>query len=133
MPNVAKPMRSWLFTPATRPERFAKAAEIGADVLIIDLEDAVAPQEKASAREAALAQEQSGKVLRTLRINGLNTSAGIADVGALLQSDAQPDLILLPKTESPGHLHILDRLVAAAERNTRLIGLIESALDLASV
>jgi hypothetical protein len=40
--------RSWLFTPATRPERFAKAAEIGADVLLIDLEDAVAPRDKAA-------------------------------------------------------------------------------------
>jgi HpcH/HpaI aldolase/citrate lyase family len=48
--------RSWLFTPATRPERFAKAAEIGADVLLIDLEDAVAPRDKSAARTTALAR-----------------------------------------------------------------------------
>ncbi len=54
MAGTVRPTRSWLFTPGSRPERFAKAAEIGADVLIIDLEDAVAPQDKASARSTAL-------------------------------------------------------------------------------
>jgi hypothetical protein len=45
-----RPTRSWLFTPATRPERFAKAKEASADVQIIDLEDSVPPAEKESAR-----------------------------------------------------------------------------------
>ena len=54
MPGATRPTRSWLFTPGTRPDRFAKAAEIGADVLIIDLEDAVAPDDKPGARETAL-------------------------------------------------------------------------------
>ena len=46
--------RSWLFTPATRPERFAKASVAGADVAILDLEDAVAPKDKVQARATAL-------------------------------------------------------------------------------
>lgn len=46
--------RSWLFTPATRPERFAKASQVGADVAILDLEDAVAPGDKVRARTTAL-------------------------------------------------------------------------------
>ena len=46
--------RSWLFTPATRPERFAKAAAASADVAILDLEDAVAPRHKVHARTIAL-------------------------------------------------------------------------------
>ena len=46
--------RSWLFTPATRPERFAKASQAGADVAILDLEDAVAPGDKERARTTAL-------------------------------------------------------------------------------
>src|ERR1700691_5789764 len=46
--------RSWLFPPATRPDRFAKAAAAGADVVILDLEDAVAPKDKAEARATAL-------------------------------------------------------------------------------
>ena len=48
-------VRSWLFTPATRPDRFDKAATSGADVSIIDLEDSVAPADKAEARRTALA------------------------------------------------------------------------------
>src|SRR5260370_398011 len=104
--------RSWLFTPATRPERFAKAAETGADVLLIDLEDAVAPCDKAAARTTALdylAGLRAG-TLRALRINGLDTRAGIADLDALLGSAASPDFLVLPKTETAGHLQILDRL-----------------------
>jgi citrate lyase beta subunit len=46
--------RSWLFTPATRLERFAKASQVGADVAILDLEDAVAPRDKVRARTTAL-------------------------------------------------------------------------------
>ena len=70
-------MRSLLFTPATRPDRFAKAAEVGADVLIIDLEDSVAPADKARARETALGYHASAHDAQTaLRINGLETRAG---------------------------------------------------------
>src|SRR5271154_635230 len=46
--------RSWLFTPATHPERFGKASAVGADVSILDLEDAVAPKDKGRARSTAL-------------------------------------------------------------------------------
>jgi hypothetical protein len=71
--------RSWLFTPATRPERFAKASQAGADVAILDLEDAVAPGDKARARTTALdylAENPSDSALHALRINGLDTRAG---------------------------------------------------------
>jgi (S)-citramalyl-CoA lyase len=127
--------RSWLFTPATRPERFAKAAETGADVLLIDLEDAVAPCDKAAARTTALdylAGLRAG-TLRALRINGLDTRAGIADLDALLGSAASPDFLVLPKTETAGHLQILDRLLTAVRKATRLVGLIESARGLAAL
>jgi (S)-citramalyl-CoA lyase len=128
--------RSWLFTPATRPERFAKAAEAGADVAILDLEDAVAPKDKAQARTTALAylaDHPAGGVLHALRINGLDTRAGISDLEALLESAAAPDFLVLPKTETAGHLQILDRLLTAANKQTRLVGLIESAHGLAAV
>ena len=127
--------RSWLFTPATRPERFAKATEIGADVLLIDLEDAVAPRDKTAARTTALdylAGLRAG-TLRALRINGLDTRAGIADLDALLGSAASPDFLVLPKTETAGHLQILDRLLTAVGKATRLVGLIESARGLAAL
>jgi (S)-citramalyl-CoA lyase len=128
--------RSWLFTPATRPDRFAKASAAGADVAILDLEDAVAPGDKAQARTIALeylADEPADGARHALRINGLDTRAGIADLDALLGSTAAPDFLVLPKTETPGHLQILDRLLTAAGKDARLIGLIESARGLAAV
>jgi (S)-citramalyl-CoA lyase len=128
--------RSWLFTPATHPERFGKAAAAGADVAILDLEDAVAPEDKGRARSTALdylAAASAEGSMRALRINGLDTSAGIADLHALLASAAAPDFLVLPKTETVGHLQILDRLLTAAGKDTRLIGLIESAHGLAGV
>ena len=134
-PQQTKPTRSWLFTPGTRPERFAKAQDVSADVLIIDLEDAVSPQDKPAARKAALdylANEASGPQ-RALRINGLDTPAGIADLDALFGSKAALDFVVLPKTESAGHLLILDRLLAASGKPARLVGLIESARGLAQV
>jgi (S)-citramalyl-CoA lyase len=128
--------RSWLFTPATRPDRFAKASEAGADVEILDLEDAVAPKHKAQARTTALdylAGNPADGVLHALRINGLDTIAGISDLDALLRSSAALDFLVLPKTETAGHLQILDRLLSAAGKETRLVGLIESARGLAAV
>jgi (S)-citramalyl-CoA lyase len=128
--------RSWLFTPATRPDRFAKAAAAGADVAILDLEDAVAPGDKAQARTTALdylADNPVDGALHALRINGLDTRAGISDLHALLGSRAAPDFVVLPKTEAAGHLQILDRLLTATGNDARLIGLIESARGLAAV
>jgi (S)-citramalyl-CoA lyase len=128
--------RSWLFTPATRPDRFAKAAAAGADVAILDLEDAVAPRDKGQARTIALdylADRPAEGVRHALRINGLDTRAGISDLDALLGSRAAPDFLVLPKTETTGHLQILDRLLTTAGKHTRLIGLIESAPGLAAV
>ena len=128
--------RSWLFTPGTRPDRFAKASAVGADVAIIDLEDSVAPNEKESAREVVLgylASPRSARARLALRINGLDKAAGVADVNALLHRRTWPDFLVLPKTETSGHLQILDRLLAAAGANTHLIGIVESAAGLAAV
>jgi (S)-citramalyl-CoA lyase len=127
--------RSWLFTPATRPDRFAKAAAAGADIAILDLEDAVAPGDKAQARTLAhvyLADEPADGPRHALRINGLDTRAGISDLEAFLGSTADPDFLVLPKAETSGHLQILDRLLRAAGKRARLVGIIESARGLAA-
>jgi (S)-citramalyl-CoA lyase len=129
-------VRSWLFTPATRPDRFEKAAASGADVSILDLEDSVAPTDKAEARRTALAglaKPAPDSYRRALRVNGLETRFGIADLQALLESGASLDYLVLPKTESAAHLQILVRLLAEAGKATRLVALIESARGLAAV
>src|SRR6202161_1167999 len=113
--------RSWPCTWAPRPERFAKASQAGADVAILDLEDAVAPGDKAQARTIALeylADEPPDGARHALRINGLDTRAGIADLDALLGSRAAPAFLVLPKTETAGHLPILGRLLTAARHDT---------------
>ena len=132
-PSTLTRVRSWLFTPATRPERFDKAAASGADVSIIDLEDSVAPADKAEARRAALAhlaRPAADSCQRALRINGLDRRFGLADLQAYLESSACADYLVLPKTESEAHLQIVDRLLAEGGKATRLVGMIESARGL---
>lgn len=135
MPTDARAARSWLFTPGTRPERFAKATEVKADVLIIDLEDAVAPLDKPHARQLAIDYLSSAAEgpRRALRINGLDTQAGLADLDAFLASQANPDFLILPKTEGSGHLLILDRLLTASDKAAQVVGIIESVRGLAEV
>jgi (S)-citramalyl-CoA lyase len=134
------PTRSWLFTPATRPERFANAAANGADVIIVDLEDSVAPADKAGARATALdfvprltahSAGAAPSVICALRINGIDTQAGLADLQGLLASEADPPFLVVPKIDSPGHLQILDRLLSSARKKARLVAQIESAQGLA--
>ena len=132
----AQPLRSWLFTPATRPDRFEKAVTVGADVLIIDLEDAVAPAEKDQARATAiehLSTSHTAPIAWALRMNGLNTRGGLADITALLDSSAAPSFLILPKTEAAAHLTILDRLLTTAGKATLLVALVESAPGLAAI
>src|ERR1700740_3268610 len=94
-----RPTRSWLFTPATKPERFIKAKEAGADVQIIDLEDSVPPKEKESARGNAfayLAERNAGGPLEALRVNGMRTRWGLGDLEALVQHHVEPEFVIIP-------------------------------------
>ncbi len=129
------PRRSWLFTPGTRPERFSRAAAAGADVLIIDLEDAVAPADKPTARNNAIQYnpDATSPLQHALRINAIDTRAGLADIEALLANAPPLDFIILPKVESAAHLRILDALLNEAGLPARLIALVETARGVAAV
>jgi (S)-citramalyl-CoA lyase len=104
-------VRTLLFTPGNRPDRFAKAEATGADGQIIDLEDAVSLGEKDGARDTAIAYVRNAprgaRFLRCLRINALQTAEGFKDVAALADSGVRPDAILLPKAESPAYFSLL--------------------------
>jgi len=91
-------LRSLLFVPADRPERFAKAAASGADALILDLEDSIAPEKKEAGR-AAIAEWLAGErqVSTFVRINPLNSTFADADLAVVLPG--HPDGIVLPKAE----------------------------------
>jgi HpcH/HpaI aldolase/citrate lyase family len=69
----------WLLTPTTRPERFAKAVEVGADALIIDLEDAVAPKDKDSAREVQFLGRLHDQESVCQRLESLKESSTASD------------------------------------------------------
>ena len=136
MSHRAVRARSWLFTPGTRPDRFFKGTNVGADIAILDLEDSVAPQDKHQARSnvlAFLSAHPEGGLPYALRINPIDTPAGITDLNALLASSAAPEFLLLPKTESPDHLRDLDRRLASVSRSSRLVAQIESARGLVAV
>ena len=97
-------LRSLLFVPADRPERFAKAAASGADAIIIDLEDSVAPSRKADARAAVRTYlDQPGEVTRIVRINPIDSADLPLDIAAAHGADA----IMLPKAEGVQSIDLL--------------------------
>jgi (S)-citramalyl-CoA lyase len=123
-------LKSWLFTPATKSDRFTRAADVHSDALIIDLEDAVAPSAKTEARETALrylAGISADRLPCALRINSPDTRFGLDDLRALLNSPAEPDYLVLPKCDSSALIALVGNLLREAKKTAQIIALIESA------
>jgi citrate lyase subunit beta / citryl-CoA lyase len=126
-------MRSLLFVPGDSPKKLAKALESGADALILDLEDSVAPDRKPVARATALAflTEVGAAAARPrllVRVNGLDTGLIDADLDAVVAG--RPDAILLPKAEGgPSVIH-LDAKLAAREA---IAGLPDGAIQIMAI
>jgi len=105
-------LRSLLFVPGDRPDRFERAAASGADALILDLEDSVAPQRKGYARDAVRAWLESGNPATSfVRINPIHGTAILDDLAAILPAD--PAGLVLPKTEGEHSVRALIELAAA--------------------
>lgn len=117
-------LASLLFVPGTRPDRFVKALASDADLVCIDLEDAVPPEGKAGARAAAIAAIAPRVAIR---INAVTTRDGLADALALATADTPPEAILLPKVESPGEIAVLRGTLG---EGARIVPLIETPLGL---
>ena len=94
--------QSLLFVPGSRPDRFEKALGSGADLIVIDLEDAVGAADKDDARAAALAA--LGDPRLGVRINGLRTKQGLADLLAL--ADAEVPYVMIPMVEAVAEIKI---------------------------
>ncbi len=108
MTDVARPLRSVLYIPGSKPRALDKARSLPVDAIIFDLEDAVAPDEKAAARTTlaeALAEGGYGARLKIVRINGLDTQWGAEDACAAREMGA--DAILLPKVDGAKQLDAL--------------------------
>lgn len=112
---------AWLFCPADRPERFAKAAAV-ADVVILDLEDGVAVADKAAAR-SALMDTPLDPDRTVVRVNAAGTEEQAHDLRALDRTEYR--FVMLPKCESAG------QVAALAPRS--VIGLIETPLGALAV
>lgn len=100
-----RPYQSLLFVPGSRPERFEKALASGADIVTIDLEDAVGPADKDTARKAALAAMGSDRL--GIRINGVRTRHGLADLLAIAAAGAKPPYVMIPMVESVAEVEIV--------------------------
>ncbi|MEG3176202.1 CoA ester lyase [Sphingomonas sp. RB3P16] len=105
-------IRSALFMPASNLRAIVKARGLDCDAVILDLEDSVAPERKAEAREQAIvvaAEGGFGDRLLVLRVNGLDTAWGAADCHAA--ADAGFDAVLLPKVSAPANLALARALL----------------------
>ena len=141
-PAPAIPNRCQLFGPGSRPEIFPKMAASPADVVNLDLEDSVAPADKAAAREAvtrATLEIEWGRKALSVRINGLDTPWWHRDVIAVGGGGGRVDRIMIPKVGSAADVYAVDALLTAAEAEARretpiaLEVIIESAAGIAHV
>lgn len=110
-----RPRRSCLYMPGANPRALEKAKTLSADSLIFDLEDAVAPEAKADARDTVCAAVKAGGYGArevVIRINGLDTEWGLEDLKAAVA--AGPDAILAPKVIDGGDIDRLDDAMSRA-------------------
>ena len=127
MSETGRPRRSALYLPASNAKAIAKARTLPADIVILDLEDAVAPEAKEAAREAAVAAVREGGFGNrevAIRVNGLDTQWGADDLAAVAPSGAYA--ILVPKIYGPADIDQYQSALAAAPANTQLWAMIET-------
>ena len=124
---VARPRRSALYIPGSNLKALAKARELPADAIILDLEDSVAPDAKPEARERIMEIVKAGGFggrEMLIRVNGVHTPWGEADLEAAAL--AAPDGVLLPKVDGPGTVMHAARILRKAPEKTRLWAMMET-------
>jgi citrate lyase subunit beta/citryl-CoA lyase len=129
-----RPRRSVLYMPGSNARALEKAKSLPADALILDLEDAVAPEAKEAARIQVCAAVKAGGYGRrelVIRINGLDTPWGAADLAAAVA--AAPDAILVPKPVSGGDIVRAAQALIGAPDRTRLWAMIETPLAILNI
>ena len=133
MPTHVRPRRSMLYMPGSNTRALEKGRSLPADALILDLEDAVAPDSKTEARAnivAALSEGGYGRREIIVRVNGLDTDWGAEDIAAI--AAAGPDAILLPKVEIAAMVQdAAERMAAAgASENVSIMCMMETPLGI---
>jgi len=130
-------MRSWLFAPGDSERKMEKAAAGAADVVLFDLEDAVAEAEKPKARAAVgafLTAQSQGRERLWVRINPLQGPHALTDLAAVMR--ARPGGIMLPKSRGRADVELLDHYLSALEvaygvdpGSTRVIALVTETAE----
>jgi citrate lyase subunit beta / citryl-CoA lyase len=132
---TVRPRRSVLYMPGSNPRALEKARDLPTDGLILDLEDAVAPEAKLQARDAVVKAIEKGFGDREVlvRINGLDTRWWVDDIDAA--ASAHPDAVLVPKVSSPRQLQDLAaRLVdMGTDPRVRVWAMMETPLAMLNV
>ncbi|MER6105635.1 CoA ester lyase [Streptomyces sp. NPDC001832] len=123
-----RPGRAWIITPGLHGDRFASAQKSGAAVAIVDIEDSIALPDKQNARTASEAffALPDPQCTRGIRMNSLTTIDGIKDIVALAAYTARPDLIVVPKVESPRDIELVAAALDADSYTPDIWALIES-------
>ncbi|MGE5145588.1 MAG: HpcH/HpaI aldolase/citrate lyase family protein [Candidatus Eiseniibacteriota bacterium] len=128
--TALQPRRSLIFAPGDKPDMFAKALRTGADIVCVDLEDAVAPQHKAAARERTLPlfdrPIDAPGVECVVRVNCLRSAEGVLDVAAILARPAPPPALMLTKVRTADEVRQLDDVLSDRGLKTRLHVIIET-------
>ena len=128
-----RPRRSVLYMPGSNARALHKARTLPADALILDLEDAVAPDAKQAARAQVCEALRAGfgKRETVVRINALSTPWGEQDL--IAAAAAQPDAILLPKVSTPNDIGIVEQRLSRAHRSLALWIMVETPLAILNV
>lgn len=128
--TTIRPRRSFIFAPGNKPDMFPKAMATGADIMCIDLEDAIAPQHKEQARRATIdwfaTADLDDAVECMVRINPPRTPEGMKDVQAILDSAKAPPALMLAKVKAPAEVVALDELFDEFKIASRLQVIIET-------
>ena len=141
-PATSRLHRSELAVPGTNTSLFEKAAKSAADIIFLDCEDAVAPDDKEKARKniiQGLNEVNWETKTMMVRINGLDTHYMYRDVVDIVEACPRLDMILIPKVGVPADVYAVDMMVTqieTAKKHTKRIGfevLIETALGMANV
>ena len=134
MDSTLRPRRSALYLPASNAKAIAKARTLPCDIVILDLEDAVAPEMKDEARDAAVAAVNEGGFGHrevAIRANGLDTPWGAADLAAIAGSLA--DAAVVPKVNGPQDIAAYEEALGSAPPALRLWAMIETCAAVADL
>ena len=129
--------RSFIFSPGLKPDMFPKALACGADIVCVELEDGIAPKDKAEAQRLTIKMfeepQAKDQVERIVRINSLRDPYGLADVQAILATNSPPPALMLPKVKTADEVVWLDDLLTERGHAVRLHVIIETNEGLESV